>query len=321
MTGREWGVLFFIHPSSIHPFIHLFSPLSSLGRCWWWTWRSWHLLEKKRRWRRKPRMRSVLGITLILLLAWPLLHQYYISQLKLQGSPCLLMHCNFFCITSIVATPLWGKCEVATHILENGTWKSFGTPENLKSYCKGQNTLHWGVFYIVGNILKCRCPKWPRMNHLDICSTSYNWKKGRESNWQFDSQPLKVENRPDPSVCMWSATHHWKALKESYKFASDLVPIRGLNKKLWTPKVPKVQTGIISGLHFGSLGKKCHSNTSATEKQRKYYMGEGGGFPRVRAVVSQMNLESPVACSSTKGVPKCELTNLLVGWMQVRVSE
>jgi hypothetical protein len=50
-------------------------------------------------------------------------------------------------------------------------------------------------------------------------------------------------------------------------------------------------------------------------------MGEGGGFPRVRAVVSQMNLESPVACSSTKGVPKCELTNLLVGWMQVRVSE
>jgi hypothetical protein len=30
------------------------------------------------------------------------------------------------------------------------------------------------------------------MSHLDICSTRYRKKKGRESNWQFDSQPLKV---------------------------------------------------------------------------------------------------------------------------------
>ncbi len=50
-------------------------------------------------------------------------------------------------------------------------------------------------------------------------------------------------------------------------------------------------------------------------------MGEGGGFPRVRAVVSQMNPELPMACPSTKGVPKSELTNLLVGLMQVRVNE
>jgi len=40
------------------------------------------------------------------------------------------------------------------------------------------------------------------MNHLDICSTSYGKKKGRESNWQFDSRPLKVGNRPDPGVQM-----------------------------------------------------------------------------------------------------------------------
>jgi hypothetical protein len=50
-------------------------------------------------------------------------------------------------------------------------------------------------------------------------------------------------------------------------------------------------------------------------------MGEGGGFPRVRAVVSLMSPELPVACLSTTGVPKSELTNLLVGLMQVRVSE
>jgi hypothetical protein len=48
-------------------------------------------------------------------------------------------------------------------------------------------------------------------------------------------------------------------------------------------------------------------------------MGEGGGFPRIQAVVSLMNLELPVACPSTKGAPECKLTNLLVGLMQVRV--
>jgi hypothetical protein len=44
-------------------------------------------------------------------------------------------------------------------------------------------------------------------------------------------------------------------------------------------------------------------------------MGEGGGFPRVRAVVSFVSPRLLVACLNTKGVPKCELTNLLVGLM------
>jgi len=169
--------------------------------------------------------------------------------------------------------------------------------------------------------LKCKCPKWPCMSHLDICNTSYGWKKGRESNWQFDSRPLKVENRPDPAVCRWSATHRWKALREGYKFALDLVPIRGWNEKLWTPKVSGVQTGTILGLHFGSPGKKCHLDASAAVRRKEYYMGESGGFSQVRAVVNQVSPKLPVACPSTKGAPKGKLTNLLVGLMQVRVSE
>ncbi len=59
----------------------------------------------------------------------------------------------------------------------------------------------------------------------------------------------------------------------------------------------------------------------AAERHIVYYMGEGGGFPRVRAVMSLVNLELLVACSSTKGASRSELTNLLVGLMQVRVSE
>jgi len=39
-------------------------------------------------------------------------------------------------------------------------------------------------------------------------------------------------------------------------------------------------------------------------------MGEGGGFPRIWAVVSPVSPELPMACPSTKGAPESELTNL-----------
>jgi hypothetical protein len=79
-----------------------------------------------------------------------------------------------------------------------GVWSPPGTPENSEDDCRGQNTWHLGVLYTVGKVLKCRCPKWPRISHLDICSPSYGQKKGRESNRQFDSRPLKVGNRHTP---------------------------------------------------------------------------------------------------------------------------
>jgi hypothetical protein len=102
-------------------------------------------------------------------------------------------------MVTIVTIPLWAKCEDETHTPKSGNLESSGTPKNSELVCRGQNTLHWGVFYIVGKVLKCRCPKWLRMSHLDICSPSYGQKKGRESNWQFDSRPLKVGNRPVPT--------------------------------------------------------------------------------------------------------------------------
>jgi hypothetical protein len=38
-------------------------------------------------------------------------------------------------------------------------------------------------------------------------------------------------------------------------------------------------------------------------------------------MMSQVSPELPMACPSTKGAPESELTNLLVGLMQVRISE
>ncbi len=144
---------------------------------------------------------------------------------------------NPFSTTTHVATPLWDKCEDETHTPKSGKLESFGTFENLELYYRGQNTSYWGVFYVIGKVLKCKCPKWPRMSHLDICSSSYGQRKGQESNSQFDSRPLKVGNRPYPDVYRWSATWRWKDFEESYKIASNLIPTGGLNKKLWMPKV------------------------------------------------------------------------------------
>jgi hypothetical protein len=71
----------------------------------------------------------------------------------------------------------------------------------LQQDCKGQNTSHCNVLYIIEKLLKCRCRKWPHMGHLDIYNISYSKKKGRESNWQFDSRALKVGDRPNPDAC------------------------------------------------------------------------------------------------------------------------
>ncbi len=49
-------------------------------------------------------------------------------------------------------------------------------------------------------------------------------------------------------------------------------------------------------------------------------MEEGGGFPQFQAVVSLVSPKLLMACLSTKGAPENDLTNLLVGLMQVRVS-
>ncbi len=74
------------------------------------------------------------------------------------------------------------------------------------------------------------------------------------------------------------------------------------------------------GLLFKSPRTKSHSDVGVVERRREYYMGEGGGFLRVRAVVSFLSPELPVACPSTKGAPENDLTNLLVGLMQVQVN-
>jgi hypothetical protein len=117
------------------------------------------------------------------------------------------------------------------------------------------------------------------MFKMDIWNTSYDQKNSQESNWQFDSQPLKVWNRPDFIACRWCATYHWKALDEGYNFSIDLIAIKGLHAKLCTPKVVRVPIVGILGLPLENLKTKSHLDVAPMERHKIYYKGEGGGFP------------------------------------------
>ncbi len=74
------------------------------------------------------------------------------------------------------------------------------------------------------------------------------------------------------------------------------------------------------GLLLGSSGTKSHSDVGAAERHIEYYMGEGGDFPQVWAVVSLVSPELLVVCPSTKGALENELINLLVGLIYVRIN-
>jgi hypothetical protein len=110
--------------------------------------------------------------------------------------------------------------------------------------------------------------------------------------WTFLAQVMlerKAGSQTGRVKCRWIATHCWKALNKSYNFGSDFVPIQVQGEELWASKVPGVQTGTVSGLHFGSPGKKSHLDVSPVESCKEYYMGEGDGFSRVHAMVSQVS--------------------------------
>jgi hypothetical protein len=103
----------------------------------------------------------------------------------------------------------------------------------FREQLKGSKPIRLKNFFIsLEKLLKRICLKWARMTHLDIWNTNYGQKKGRESNWQFDSRSLKVENRPNFLACRWFATYPWKALDKGYNFASKLISIGVLHTKL-----------------------------------------------------------------------------------------
>jgi len=157
--------------------------------------------------------------------------------------------------------PTLGECGGEAQHSQSWGFGVLRTPECLELDRRAQNTSHWGVLHVIGKVLKCKYRKWPRIGHLDICSPSYGQKKGRESNWQFDSQPQKVGNRPfsrPPNwKCYTSLERSWRGLQ---------VWLRHRRDQTWKSRVMSSQSrgtppGTISGQfrdsNLGVPGKRA----------------------------------------------------------------
>jgi hypothetical protein len=124
-------------------------------------------------------------------------------------------------------------------------------------------------------------------------------------HWQFGHLQPKLWAKEGPGVklAVWLPT---TKSRESMPFrhpiwACDMAlerSRRGLQLRFRPSRDPSPQSrvmavqssgspaGTISGLHFGSPRNLCHLDVGAAERRRVYYMGDGGGIPRVRAMVS-----------------------------------
>jgi hypothetical protein len=133
------------------------------------------------------------------------------------------------------------------------------------------------------------------------------------SHSQFGHLQPKLWAKEGPGVklAIWLLT---TKIRESTSFRSPIWACNMALKRSWWGlqlwfrpcRNPTLQSGVmavqsfespagtISGLHFGSPGNLCHSDVASATNRREYYMGEGGGFPRVRAVVN-------LVCPSARG--------------------
>jgi hypothetical protein len=119
-------------------------------------------------------------------------------------------------------------------------------------------------------------------------------KEGPESNWQFDSRPLKVGNRPLPDVRFRSATWSWKDLDEGYNFDSDLVAIQLCSRELWRFKGPGVPPGQFRDSISGIPGICAIWMWSPRRAAENTIGSKVVAYSQVRAVVS-------LVCPSARG--------------------
>ncbi len=194
-----------------------------------------------------------------------------------------------------VATLLWPSVGVKPN-----TWKSwgFGVLRDSRMFkARQQGPKHLA--------LGCSWCQWKGLE---------TWISKMVSHWSFGHLQPKLWAKEGPRVKLTV----WLPTTKSQESTSSWHPIWVCNIALersrqglqlwfrprhnWTLQsgVMAIQssgspTGTILGLHFGSPGNLCHLDVASTTSCREYYMGEGGGFPRIRVVVS-------LVCPSARGL-------------------
>jgi len=120
-------------------------------------------------------------------------------------------------------------------------------------------------------------------HRLEECDTTLPWRVRHDV-------ALKSATRRRLEECDTALESSRRELQHWFRFRLDPSLKRGVMavQSFGSP------SRTLSGLHFGSPNKMCHSDVASVVRCREYYMGEGGGFPRVRAVVS-------LVCPSARG--------------------
>ncbi len=187
--------------------------------------------------------------------------------------------------------PTLAKCGGETQHLKKLGFRVLQDSRMFRARQQGPKHLALGCFWCHW---KAKYRKWPCIGNSDICSPSYGQKKGWESNWQFDSRPLKVGNRPLSDLRIECATWSWKDLDENYNFGSDLVAIQLWSRELWQFKVP----GVPSGQFWDSISgvpTKCAIWMQPPLRAGQNTIGSKVvAYSRVQAVVS-------LVCPSARG--------------------
>jgi hypothetical protein len=118
-----------------------------------------------------------------------------------------------------------------------------------------------------------------------------------------------------PSTKSGELTRSWCVQMEcdtplESKFASDLIPIRGLSRELWVPKVTGVQTETVSGLLLGSPRNKKSFGCGCGGVTQRILHGGRWWLPPSSGRGESTESVLPVACPNTKGVSEGELSFL-----------
>ncbi len=118
--------------------------------------------------------------------------------------------------------------------------------------------------------------------------------KIRESIWDFNSHNgSSLGSVRVHSLTLFALPRACNVTPESSFWPATLQPIA---------LVASPRPGLRQ-LSFGSPETKSHLDVGLAERHKIYYMGEGDGFPQVRAMLSLVSSRSPMACPSTKGAP------------------
>jgi hypothetical protein len=217
------------------------------------------------------------------------------------------------------------------------------TPTLAKCGGEAQHLQSWGFGVLRDSWMFRAQQQGPK--HLALGCSWCHWK-GLEtyiskmaSHWSFeDLQPkLWAKEGLGVKLAVWlpttksqESTSSWHLIWEcniTLKISQQGLQLwfkprcdRTLQSGVMVVQSSRNPAGTISGLHFWSPNKMCHLDVGSMASCREYYMGQGGGFPWVRAVVSLMCQSAHGLSQHPRVFPNAKLTSCVGFWMQIHTS-